>query len=154
MRTATLLLSVVALMWVLDGELGAAGSSGSGKLTLGTKVFEFDVSRCYLEGDADAEDRITLYGTGETEDGKRFQVFVARIPVGGMLFHDISLQIAGGDVYEARRASNGQMWIGAAGEENAPLIVIDGSEVVAAARFSLNFEGDPTVEGWLEATCK
>ena len=148
MRTSRSLLAILTMVWA-----SAWAAPGSGTLTLGSKTFEFEVEDCYLESDSDPEDRRTLYGTGETDDGKIFRVFVHRILVKGMLSHDVSLQIVGGDVYEASRISNGQIWIGNTGIGDEPLIVIDGSKLSAEDGFSLNFKEDPLVQGRLEAAC-
>jgi hypothetical protein len=127
-------------------------ASGSGTFTLGSITYSFDVENCYLDGETDPEDQSTLFGTGETDDGKKFRVSVHRIEASILLTHSVSLQILGGDVYEALRVNNGQMWVGSTGAVG-PLIIIDGSKVSAEGGFSLNDREDNFVPGKLEANC-
>jgi hypothetical protein len=149
MSVIRVLLTILVIMWTPVGV-----ASGTGVITLGSKIFEFDVEDCYLEGDSDPEDHRTLYGTGETENGSLFHIFVTRILATSMLAHDVSLQIVGGDVYEASRVSNGQMWVGSTGIVETPLIVIDGTKITAEDGFSLNFNVDALVQGRLNAVCE
>jgi hypothetical protein len=133
--------------------------AGSGTLTLGDITHSFTVRVCDPSGESDDDQKQTVYGEGETEEGEPFKVFVSRNDVNDMLSHTVSLQMGDvmsgeGTVLSANRVRMNDRWNSAEGAQSGPLIEIDGTRVTATGVFRAEggAHGDG-VAGELDVDC-
>ncbi len=130
---------------------------GEGTITLDGTSHDFVVEICDLTGEAD-NNYHTIYGSGETSEGQRFNVFVSRNRVGDHLAHSVSFQTGNvaegeGTVIQAHRIFANDQWTSLFDGPDEPLIKITGNTVSAAGTFTINEDLENPISGSLNATC-
>lgn len=134
-----------------------------GTLVVGDRTLTFEVRACDT-GEEQDPDLPTLYGSGTTPEGERFNVHVDRSTSGTQQIHAVSFDwgdlVAGtgtsGEMLRTR--FEGRAWQdlreGAASVPDEPLVQIDGRTVTAEGTFEVTTAGEASwQEGRLEATC-
>lgn len=146
-----------------EAEAVAEEPDPDGTLVVGDRTLTFEVRACDL-GAEQGPDLPTLFGSGTTPDGERFNVHVDRSTSGTQEIHAVNFDW--GDIVAGtgtsgemmRNRFGGRPWQdlrdGAEPVPDEPLVQIDGRTVTAEGTFEVTAAGESSwVEGRLEATC-